>query len=326
MATHEVSTWAQLVSAITSAAAGDVIKLIADIDCNGVIPEGVGSTIQTIDNTWFSINGEYTENGVVKRHEIRNLRTSTSSPVTIFKFKSNYTGDPFTVKGIDFINLMLTAPLAEFYNGSSSYTMANIRIQNCRFTGKRTNNLIIVNKGSYARSNIHFERCYFNIPYNGNTVYGNSLIDPYTVSGNIGYMTSCRIRETFTGTYTPSNVDSDATCSVYYMALSGCRVEGEVVSGKYPRYHSDNILSGYTPSVQNVYDVDFKLTSTASSVPLYAFKGVVKVPVRKKDAESTTYTISSASTGVILADESQMKDTDWLIQQGFDIVPSNQGG
>ena len=111
------------------------------------------------------------------------------------------------------------------------------------------------------------------------------------------------------------------------MRLSGCRVEGEVVSGKYPRYHHSTALSNYTPSSQNVYDVDFKLTNdTDTSVPLYAFKGVVKVPIRKKDAETTTYEISSASTGVILADESQMQDTDWLIQQGFDIVPSNQGG
>lgn len=324
MATIEVSTWAQFVSAITSAAAGDVIKLIADIDCNGVIPEGVSSTIQTIDNTWFVINGEYTENGVVKRHEIRNLRTSASSPVTIFKFKSDYTGDSFTVKGIDFINLILDAPLAEFYNGSTYSTVANIRIQNCRFTGKRTNNLMKVTKGSYGNSKIHFERCYFNIPYYGNTAYGNSLIDPYTVSGNVGYMTNCRIRETFTGTYTPSPTEDNTNSSIFFMALSGCRVEGEVVSGKYPRYHSDSILSGYTPSVQNVYDVDFKLTNnTDTTVPLYAFKGVVKVPIRKKGAETTTYTISSASTGVIPADETQMKDTDWLIQHNFDVVPSN---
>ena len=88
MATIEVSTWAQLRSAITSAVAGDVIKLIADIDCNDEIPEGVTSTIQTIDSTWFTITGEYTENDVVKRHEIRNLRTRATSPVTIFKFKS----------------------------------------------------------------------------------------------------------------------------------------------------------------------------------------------------------------------------------------------
>ena len=108
------------------------------------------------------------------------------------------------------------------------------------------------------------------------------------------------------------------------IALTDVRVEGEVVSGKYPRYHSDATISGYTPSAQNVYDVDFKLTNdTDTSVPLYAFKGVVKVPICKKDDETTTYTISSASTGVIQATESQMQDVDWLTQNGFDIVPSN---
>jgi hypothetical protein len=184
-----------------------------------------------------------------------------------------------------------------------------------------------VTNGAYGLPQIYFERCYLNIPYNGNTAYKNSLIDPYTFGKNVGYMINCRIRETLTGTYTPSTTDGDATCSVFYMALSGCRVEGEVVSGKYPRYHDNGMLNLYTPSIQNVYDVDLKLTNdTDTSVPLYAFKGVVKVPIRKKDAESTTYTISSASTGVILADESQMQDTDWLIQHNFDIVPSNQGG
>jgi hypothetical protein len=180
-----------------------------------------------------------------------------------------------------------------------------------------------VTKGSYGNSKFYFERCYFNIPYNGNTAYGNSLIDPYSVGSNIGYMTNCHIRETFTGTYTPSPIEDNTNSGIYFMALSGCRVEGEIVSGEKARYHSDNILSGYTPSIQNVYDVDFKLTTTATSVPLYAFKGVVKVPIRKKGAETTTYTISSASTGVILADESQMKDTDWLIQHNFDVVPSD---
>lgn len=317
MATREVSTWAQLVSAITSAVSGDIIKLIADIDCNDEIPEGVSSTIsRTV--AYFKLDGEYTENGVTKRHVIKNLKNNS---VTIFKIKTELNTDNMTIKGIDFINLMLSAPLLESYNPISGNN--SILIQNCRFTGKRTDHLIKVSRESTIyKSTFNFKRCYCNIPYNGNALNKLPLISLY--ADGIGYMSNCRIRETFINTYTPSSTDGDTSCSVFNMRLSGCRVEGEVVSGKYPRYHSDAVISGYTPGSQNVYDVDFKLTNdTDTSVPLYAFKGVVKVPIRKKDDESTTYTISSASTGVIQATESQMQDTDWLIQQGFDIVPSN---
>lgn len=323
MATIEVSTWAELVSAISSAANGDTIQLTADIDCNNEIPEGVSSTIQPMKGGRrnITITGEYTDGGVTKRHEIKNLRTSTSSAVTIFKFigESNYSTTT-TIKGIDFLNLILNASFIDISKDGINYTHI-LNIRNCRFTGKRTDYL--VNLHSDTRLNIY--NSYINIPYFGSTLAKRTL--NYTYRAGSGYMDSCRIRETFTGTYTPSSADDDATCSVFNMRLSGCRVEGEVVGGKYARYHADTVISGYTPSAQNVYDVDFKLTNDIdTSVPLYAFKGVVKVPIRKKDAETTTYEISNASTGVILADESQMKDANWLTQQGFDIVPSNQGG
>lgn len=319
MATREVSTWAELAAAIRTAAGGDTIKLIADIDCNNEIPEGVSSTIETRQiNGTLTITGEYTENDVTKRHVIRNLRTSTSSPVAIFRMNGYYTSTT-NVQGIDFLNLISAAPLMEVRETGSDYHKMNIR--NCRFTGKRTDYLIYLYYDTY----LYMYNCYFNVYYNGNNETKVPLCYLDTIGR--GYMSNCRIRETFAGTYTPSSTDGVATCGVFNMRLSGCRVEGEVVSGKYPRYHHNNALSNYTPSSQNVYDVDFKLTNDAdTSVPLYAFKGVVKVPIRKKDAETTTYEITSASTGVIQATESQMQDTDWLIQNGFDIVPSNQGG
>lgn len=325
MATVEVSTWAELRSAIISAANGDTIKLIADIDCNDEIPEGVNSTIKpsryTIDT--LTITGEYTEDNVTKNHVIRNLRNGS---VPIFKFSVGSSGSYIYIRRIDFINLILSAPLLEHYNADNN--SAHLYVMDCRFTGRRTSNVINVTRTGNYWTTLDVHRSYFNIPYYGSTVGNLPLNNLYSAGGNVGgYMYNCRIRETFIGTYTPSSTDGDTTCSVFNMRLSGCRVEGEVVSGKYPRYHSDAVISGYTPASQNVYDVDFKLTNnTDTSVPLYAFKGVVKIPIRKKDAETTTYEISSASTGVILADESQMQDTNWLAQNGFDIVPSNQGG
>lgn len=322
MATREVSTWAELVTAIRSAGAGDTIKLTSDIDCNREIPEGVTSTIKpptsSFANATITITGEYTENNVTKRHVIKNLRTSISSPVPIFEFQGSDNTSTLNIKGIDFLNLVLGAALVQ--TDLVSYNSHILNIRNCRFTGKRTTYLVYLNNNG----TLNIFNSYFNIPYYGTSVGGNKLCY-ITITGH-GYMSNCRIRETFTGTFTPSSTDGDTTCSVFPMRLSGCRVEGEVVSGKYARYHADATMNGYTPGSQNVYDVDFKLTNNAdTSVPLYAFKGVVKIPIRKKDAETTTYEISSASTGVILADESQMQDVDWLTQNGFDIVPSNQG-
>ena len=314
MATIEVSTWAQLRNAITGAANGDTIKLIADINCNDEIPEGVSSTIRkTLSN--LTITGEYTENGVTKRHEIRNLRTSASSAVPIFKFAASATTANITIKGIDFINLILGAPL--FQTELVYYCDIYMYIRNCRFSGKRTTYLVYLDNNGY----LYMYNSYFNVPYYSTDVNGVRLC--YITIAGRGYMTNCRIHEMFSGTYIPSSADSDATCSVFNMRLSGCRVDGEVVGGKYARYHADNVMSGYTPSMQSVYDVNFKLTNTTdSSVPLYAFKGVVKVPICRKDDETITYTISSASTGVIQATEAQMKDTNWLIAQGFDVAPS----
>lgn len=326
MATIEVSTWAELAAAIRTASSGDIIQLTADIDCNDEIPEGVSSTINSpISISTLTITGEYTEDNVTKNHVIKNLRTSLSIPVPIFKFTGDYTKYIY-IRRIDFLNLILDASLFEHYNSANN--SAFLYVLDCRFTGKRTSNVINVTRTGNNWTTLDVRKSYFNIPYYGSTVGNLPMFNLYSAGGDVGgVMSNCRIRETFTGTYTPSSTDGDATCSVFNMQLSGCRVEGEVVSGKYPRYHSDAKISGYTPGSQNVYDVDFKLTNnTDTSVPLYAFKGVVKVPIRKKDDESTTYTISSASTGVIQATESQMQDTDWLIQQGFDIIPSNQGG
>jgi hypothetical protein len=114
MATYEVSTWAQLRSAITSAVAGDVIKLIADIDCNDIIPEGVASTVVFPIGASVTIDGSYEEDNTIKNHEIRNLRTSVNSPVSIFKIsRPGSSAITHTMKNIDFVNLVLNKPLLD---------------------------------------------------------------------------------------------------------------------------------------------------------------------------------------------------------------------
>ncbi len=329
MATIEVSTWAQLRSAITSATSGDTIKLIANIDCNDEIPEGVSSTI-TILNKNLTIDGGYVEDGVTKRHEIRNLRTSASSPVAIFKLQMSYDGTyTNTIKNIDFINLVLDASLFEtaaeytevylqksFFNvpyygttqqnialseiyGSSGgvRTKLYFYITNCRFTGKRTTKLI--------RYNTSATRLRFYV-----------------------YADFCYIKTKYTGTYKPSYDAGKVYSEIHNMSLNGCRIEGDIIgdAGNTTYIYFDLLGSNpsRTISMQNVYDVDFYISSTVSdkAVDFTANKGLMKKSVKAWN-DTTTYTNYNEKTNLIFATESEMQDVDWLIQHNFDVIPSN---
>lgn len=320
MATIEVSTWAELRTAIINADNGDTIKLIKDIDCNDEIPEGA-STITSASYA-FTVDGSYVENGVTKNHVIRNLRTGVTGASPIFLLVSPIGEADKTTKifkNIDFINLILDSSLFRV----RYYT--SISIRNCRFTGKRTHYLIDYYTNSVGYNSCWMYSCYFNIPYYG-TTYEKVPLAAY-LSGDRSYKYSyahyCRFKETYTGTWNPSTYIEAECCSVSHTWLNGCRVEGTIVNGSGAYFHTSGVIGLGTPTMQNVYDVDFKLTSNDSeSVDIRAFKGVVKIPVRKY-SDGTPYGVASYSTGVIPATESQMKDTDWLIQHNFDVVPSD---
>ena len=348
MATIEVSTWAELRSAVANATAGDVIKLIADINCNNEIPEGVPSTTDVKVN--LTIDGSYQEGNVTKNHVIRNLRTHVSSPVDIFKM-NNGNGQSVTVKNIDFLNLIFDRFLVNFYYGSSHSWQAIVYnywyFNDCRFTGRRTYSLFGTRTNSNICTRVTFNRCYFNVPYYGTSQGFKPLVrylrvDTSQGTGFVqGWANNCRILETHTGTFTPtyygtsigdySNLSPSA--DITDMNLSGCRVEGRIVLGNNnpnTTYNNAQLIADImyntrTPSMQNVYDVDFYFTTNdTKDIVLKACRGVFKRPIRLLNDEQVTFnTFNSVSTGIILATESEMQDTDWLIQHNFDVVPSS---
>ena len=328
MATYEVSTWAQLKSAINGAASGDTIKLIADIDCNDEIPEGVASTI-LLAMFKLTIDGGYVEDGVTKRHEIRNLRTSASSPVSIFKIQASSDGTyTHNIKNIDFVNLILDAPLFET---AVQYT------------------------------NVYLQKSFFNVPYYGTTQENIALSEIYGASGGISrylyfYITNCRftgkrttkliryntmytglrfhvwvdycyIKTKYTGTYVPSYNAGTVYSELYNLSLNGCRIEGDIVGNAGDvtniNFHLPGSYPSRTISMQNVYDVDFYIFPAVSdrAVDFAAIKGLIKKPVKVWNG-TTTYTNYNEKTDLIFATESEMQDTDWLIQHNFDVVPS----
>lgn len=329
MATIEVSSWPQLRSTISSAASGDTIKLIADINCDDEIPDGVSSTI-TILNKNLTIDGGYVEDGVTKRHEIRNLRTSGSSPVSIFKIQVSADGTyTDTIKNIDFANLILDAPLFET---AAQYTM------------------------------VYLQKSFFNIPYYGSTQQNIALSEYYGSSGGVSqylhfYITNCRftgkrttkilrynssatsnrffvfadycyIKTKYTGTYNPSYDTGKVYSELYNMSLNGCRIEGDIIGNAgdvtYINFNLPGTYPSRTISMQNVYDVDFYISSAVSdkAIDFTANKGLIKKPVKVWN-DTTTYTNYNAKTDLIFATESEMQNINWLIQNNFDIVPSN---
>lgn len=336
MATYEVSTWAELVTAANTARnSGDVIKLIADIDCNYEIPTGVSSTV-VIWQSSITIDGSYTENGVTKNHVIINLRTDITSPQPIFKFIFNNTTITHTVKNIDFVNVILNAPLFQVQD----YYLAThyFYVKNCRFTGKRYDYLISrlagQSSGAQGYVNNYLQHSYFNVPYYGTSETKIALCQYFYDSSAYfyNYADNCRIRVKYNGTYEPTYSGGRVMCEIYNINLSGCRIEGDIVGMDTDVTNLNFYIQGgagsRTPSMQNVYDVDFYMKNVVRSrnVSMGTYKGVVKTPAKNWDDKTITYSnyvTPSTSSGIILATESQMQDTDWLIQHNFDVVPSN---
>lgn len=330
MATIEVSTWAELVSAIGSSAANDTIKLIDDVDCNDEMPEGVTTRI-SISKT-ITIDGSYTEDNVVKNHIIRNLRTHVSSPVEIFYINSKPSVGGITpiFKNIDFLNLILGKPL--FLQGNPK----NLTIRDCRFTGKRTHNLMQNTSSNYG-GKIYIYSSYFNVPYYG-TDSGEkvSLASNFDTSGSYAlatYANYCRFKETYTGTYTPDTTYWGNSCGVSNIWLNGCRVEGEIVSSHSwdgNQFNiavlSSNALGAGTPTMQNVVDCDiytYGLGETVNPVQVKTPKGVFKTPVCRWEDKMYSFTLATPLSDTIPASSSEIEDTDYLIENGFDVVPSN---
>lgn len=345
----EVSTWAELEACFTDNTAAD-IKLIADIDLNNEYPQGVTGFTYNASKVVI-IDGEYIENGVKKRHIIRNLRTNMTTPQTIFKQSSgSATNDGTILKNIDFQNLILAG--ANFLESSDSYKMT---VNNCRFTGSRTGTAYFMKKGSY--SNASLTNCSFDLPWKGagqSDLAPISLIYAQGISANAGassYLQAnyCRFVEKYTGWILPTNLRYDSPGRYYSFSaikLNGCRVEGETTVPTFICY-DDNYayyspffykqFASYLSPSQNVFDIRITCKDMHSSGTLVnklcygAFNGVISdtavnesnVGIPLEDYNGTKYYFdkeSSTCPNPIIASAAQMKNSAWLQSQGFDIV------
>lgn len=345
MATVEVSTWAQLASAVTrTISENTTVKIMEDIDCNDEIPQGVAATVvipRADQDKALTIDGEYEEGGVTKRHKIINLRTNIGSPVPIFRLNgSNNSGWWRTIwfKNIDFLNLRLDAALIEGdqgYQGSSSPLSIGAFV-NCRFMGRRTTNMFTKSSWSTAGYYYMFNNNFVNVPYYGTTKEGFPLVRRYHPSVSsykcVFMAQNCRFRCTYTGSFTPTYDSGKVYSDIYNANLNGCYIDGEIVGADSDTTYINIYTQGEAgndgnPSVQNVYDVNFYMKNVASdrNIDFGVFKGVVKTPVKKWDDKTTSYNSYNAKTGIIFASESDMQNAQWLYNNGLDIIVPNQG-
>lgn len=318
--TVEVSTWAELVSAMTYPNLQNdvIVKLIADIDMNDTNPQGVSQYFdyQNWSQHTLVVDGGYTDDitGEQKRHVIKNLRTPTNSTGSIFNFfnGSQYIYDfvrYIQFKNLDFQNIILSSGAFIFLN-------TNLRtvywlFDNCRFCGQRSDQYWL-NPEDLSKFNITINRCYFDLPWNGqgktNLAY-TSLIPKNDSSASNAVATYCRFKETY-GNWEYSTVtnlyryDSPAFFSFSYFKVSGCRIEGEMTLprgeyidardythyGMYAKLLGKPTANSYTPSAQNVFDVKLTLGTdnyqSGDTVNVSGWSGVVKKDAVRYDGET----------------------------------------
>lgn len=336
MATYNVSTWAELVTAIRSidTSVTNTIYITKDIDCNDEIPEGVASSVRpagssSISSLNLTITGAYTENSVTKNHVIRNLRTDITSPVSIFRFSDGSTATKYIdFRNIDFINLVLDRPLVQMDTWRNTYT----RFYSCRFVGRRTQSLIYHSVNSSSDSTtVQFFSCFFNVEYKGTAQENVPLVRKTGNSYDYFYANYCRIKSTYTGwtvgtNFSPS-IATDPQNITHTLRLNSCYLYGTFVGGSAQQMGITDYYN-YNGSTQNVIDADLRMVGNTSasgtSISVVMPKGIFVNKIRKWGDDSVEYTVSnynsSGEAKAIPIPPDKMTDPAYLYAHGFDIV------
>ena len=339
MATVEVSTWAELKTALQE---DNDAKLMADIDMNEVAPNG--DYINLNHASSVTLDGNH--------HVIKNLRTPVSSPKHIFNCQFGGTGRTLIIKDLDFQNLILAgASLIGADSGMSA--PSTTQINGCRFVGSRSGVAYLL---AY-NTDVTLNRCFTYIPWQGagqSDLSYTSLI-PKSTSNVTAVANYCWFREKYTGwsynittdKYYPtasSANDVIPSFSFSMFKLNGCYIDGSmripagydtINAGRKYVYYCELIAravnNAYTPSAQNVFDCDLiaelgSVTLTDNTIRTCGWSGVIKKSAQTTGgAEVSSYTFPSGSNmggsiTPIFATPAQMKDASWLSNAGFDII------
>lgn len=322
MATIEVSTWAELKTALQNNPE-NTIKLTADIDMNEVAPTGDSIAMSYGSSSILDGNG----------HTIKNLRTKISSPAPIFGTSFAGTGRSFTIKNLNFVNLILAGASLVGATASNMQPPTTTVFENVGIVGSRSGAAYLF---SY-NGGITMNRCTIELPWKGsgsNLAYTSLVPKTLNESPSITALANyCRFVESHGGWTVPETLYYNTVDSAFlgcsYFKLSGCRIEGSVKlpfgNTRYYPYINNPYVCKYTPSSQNVCDLDWKgtVTNTYNEVYYQNFSGVMKKSFLKANGTEITISTDGGTSGYpkpIIATAAQMKDASWLSGQGFDIV------
>ena len=328
MATVEVSTWAELVSAVTTAAqssawSATTVKLTADIDLNDTDPSGVCCQVLFNSNAIqyatgaLTIDGGYADSvtGEEKRHVIKNARTDIANPRPIFYLTDDLVyerwGKHIKFKNLDFQNLILAGqPFVWIRTDNIQVETANrtpwqVDLDNCRIVGIRSAAYLF-----FSNAYLNCNKCYIDMLWNGagqTDLSYTSLIPKDDENATSAVATYCRFKETYGGwtwgdSLTYQSTDRFFSCS--YFKMSGCRVEGSTQicgvtdsndKGAYYMPIISKPNASYAPATQNVFDVEITAVRNSAAYDtdnvLYStFTGVVNKNVKHNGTDVTTFT------------------------------------
>lgn len=316
MAEFNVTTWTELRQALQNARPGvsgeyaHTINILNDIDCNADVPEGqtqfrIGWSTSEQTPLSVTINGNH--------HEIRNLRTSITSPADIMIIQPDvyYYKVYYTWNDIDWRNLVLTSGCALFRTADWYNRAPYIRctFNRNRFVGRRTG-LLFKNYGDMDYR-WYFNSCFFNIP----NVSRSASSDTYSLLQAEALAYYSWFRETYYGQ------GGEYRFGTYNVRETACYTDGELVSTQNRGFTLNSYPDGYTPTIQNVVDAKLSLLAApTSSFTIQVPKGVFKNKVTLRSDESQVFTNFTYNSGAISATPEEMTDPAALFAKGFDII------
>ena len=332
MATVNVTSWTELVSAIENFTDGDTIKLTADIDLTTTYPYGVEKI--TLDaNKTYIIDGSYTVSGQTLRHEIKGLSNDLQTPDHIFYAPNPSTG--FQLKWIDFYNITLAG--GDFYRNLNS-DGETVRFENCRFLGRRSGNSYLINA-----NHIYLLSCFINMPWDAPqaTTLSYTSIAPKAASASTqtDYIAEyCWFREHYGGwalkKFGYNTVDT-ITWQCGFFKMSGCYLDGDmkVLNDSHSSvggYNACEVLhhanaENYVPSAMNVMDVEITADTTFSKATYGYWFGLYVDRVKNKNGDSITewrngYNVSTTYSVPKVATVEEAQNEVWLWKNGIDIA------
>lgn len=323
-----VSSWADIVDAVTNATTDITLYLTKDIDLAEEPDYVFGITPLALNGYNLILNG----NG----HQIINLTNDLSTSGGIFITDANSTC-AIEIQNVDFVNLVLNnAALIQSLNAGNE-----LEVTNCGFEGKRNGTSYLFDVPQAL-----FVSCYFEMPWMGANQapakYTSLVTSPTSGSNPTNYKAEyCWFREhytnwTYSGSYQWSYYQyqrgESMLWSFFFIMLDGCYIDGDMTlaynasSVPVDMQHHPN-RSAYTPTKMSVFDVDVVTNGGHTSAKFGSWYGLYVNKVYNSNNTlittwSTAPDTSASSTAYavpIIGTEEQASSVTWLQENGFDI-------